>query len=111
MDDNARSWAILAAVYATFALDVFSTFTSSPQTTEINADTRADTLMKWVKIGFVVALAGGVVGTITAKSAVPLVATSAVGVGMYLMYEHAKNTGLKNGGPGTEGQQGASTGW
>lgn len=111
MNDDARSWAILAAVYATFALDVFSTFTSSPQTTEINADKRADTLMKWVKIGFVVALAGGVVGTITSKSAVPLVATSAVGVGMWAMYEHAKKSGLENGGAGTEGQQDASPGW
>lgn len=111
MDGDARSLAILAAVYATFALDVFSTFTSSPQTTEINADKRADTLMKWVKIGFVVALAGGAVGSYAAKSPLPVIATTAVAGGMVLMYQHAKTTGLQNGGPGTEGQQDASPGW
>src|SRR5882724_8164051 len=31
MNEGNRTWAILLAVYATFALDVFSTFTSSPQ--------------------------------------------------------------------------------
>ncbi len=98
MDGNRRTWAILLAVYATFALDVFSTFTSSPQTTEINASARADTLMKWVKIGFVVALAGGAVGSY----ALPLAATATVAAAMWWMYEHAKQSGLENGGPSTE---------
>ena len=102
MNDGKRTWAILLAVYATFALDVFSTFTSSPQTTEINASARADTLMKWVKIGVVVALGGGAVGSYASKSALPVVATSTVAVAMYLLYVHAKNTGLQSGAPGTE---------
>ena len=76
--NSRRTWAILLAVYATFALDVFSTFTSSPQTTEINATARADTLMKWVKIGAVVAVGGGAVGSYIDKSALPVVATSTV---------------------------------
>lgn len=99
---NARTWAILLAVYATFALDVFSTFTSSPQTTEINAEARADTLMKWVKIGVVVAVGGGAVGSYAAKSPLPIMATSIVAVSMWFMYEHAKKSGLENGGPATE---------
>ena len=101
-----RSWAILLAVYATFALDVFSTFTSSPQTTEINATARADTLMKWVKIGAVVAVGGGAVGSYLDKSALPVVATSTVAVSMWLLYVHAKNKGLESGAPGTENYAG-----
>ena len=102
MGNSGRSWAILLAVYATFALDVFSTFTSSPQTTEINATARADTLMKWVKIGAVVAVGGGAVGSYIDKSALPVVATSSVAVAMVLLYVHAKNKGLADGAPGTE---------
>ena len=102
MDGDRRSWAILGAVYATFALDVFSTFTSSPQTTEINAAARADTLMKWVKIGAVVALLGGAVGSYASKSALPIVATTVVAGSMWLLYEHAKEKGLESSEPGTE---------
>jgi hypothetical protein len=102
VDGNRRTWAILVAVYATFALDVFSTFTSSPQTTEINAVARADTLMRWVKIGVGVALLGGVVGSYSSRSAIPLVATSTVAVSMYYLYDHAKKRGLEQGGPPTE---------
>lgn len=97
-----RTWAILVAVYATFALDVFSTFTSSPQTTEINAAARADTLMKWVKIGTVVAIGGGAIGSWTSRSAWPLIATTVVAGSMFYLYEHAKRSGLENGGPSTE---------
>lgn len=97
-----RAWAILIAVYATFALDVFSTFTSSPQTTEINASARADTLMKWVKLGLVVTVAGGAIGSWIDRSALPFLATLIVGGSMYYMYEHAKRKGLENGGPLTE---------
>ena len=103
MGNDRRSQAILLAVYATFALDCFSTFTSSPQTTEINASARADTLMKWVKIGAAVAIAGGVVGAYSAESPLPLVATVAVAAALWWMYEHAKQKGLESSAPGTEG--------
>jgi len=102
VNGDRRSWAILAAVYATFALDVFSTFTSSPQSTEINAAARADTLMKWVKIGLVVAVAGGAVGSYAARSATPLIATTVVAASMFYLYEHAKQRGLDSNAPGTE---------
>src|SRR6516165_9798436 len=39
------------AVFATLMYDVISATNSSPQTTEINARTRAETLMKWVHLG------------------------------------------------------------
>ena len=102
MDGNRRTWAILVAVYATFALDVFSTFTSSPQTTELNAAARADTLMKWVKIGALVALAGGAIGSWTSRSAWPLISTLVVAAVMFYCYDHAKKKGLEQGGIPTE---------
>lgn len=102
MTGDRRSWAILLAVYATFALDVFSTFTSSPQTTELNAAARADTLMKWVTIGTLVAIGGGAVGSWTSRSAWPLISTTVVAGAMWWTYDHAKRAGLENGGPTTE---------
>lgn len=102
MDANGKLWAILLAVWATFALDVYSSLNSSPQTTEINAAARADTLMKWVRIGDAVAIAGGLLGSYVSKSIVPLVGAGGVAVGMHLLYVHAKNSGLESGGVGTE---------
>lgn len=101
-DGKGAVWAILAGVWATFALDVYSALNSSPQTTEINAPARAGTLMKWVLIGDLVAVGGGVAGSLVSKSLVPLAAAGGVAVGMHLLYRHAKNTGLANGGPATE---------
>jgi len=101
MNDR-KMTAALVGIYATFALDVFSTFTSSPQTTELNAKARADTLMKWVKIGLVVALVGGAAGSAIEGNGAPFIATGTVAVLMVLMYVYAKNSGLKSDAPGTE---------
>lgn len=102
MEGNGTSRAILALVAATFALDVFSTFTSSPQTTEINAKARAGTLMKWVAIAFAVAVAGGAYGAWTSRKWTPLLAAGAVALGMYGLYVHARNRGLASDEAGTE---------
>jgi len=101
-------WALLGGVYATFALDVYSSLNSSPQTTEINAAKRADSLMKWVTIADGVALAGGAAGSLIAGSPVPFVAAGFVVLGMHLLYVHAKNSGLANGGASTEDYGGNS---
>ena len=100
--NNRRDVAILLGVYLTFALNVYSAFTSSPQTTEINAQARADTLMKWVKVSSLVAVGGGAVASYVDRSALPLVATSIAAAAMYMVYEHAKKAGLESGEPGTE---------
>lgn len=99
---NGTALAILIGVWATFGLDVFSTFTSSPQTTEINAKARAGTLMKWVWVGAAVAVGGGIAGSISAKRAAPFVATAIVASAMVVLYVHAKNRGLASDEPGTE---------
>lgn len=85
--------AILVGVWATFALDVFSTLNSSPQTTEIFADDRKDSLMHWVKIGDATAIAGGVAGSVFAKSIWPVVGATAVVIFMHMMYAHAVKRG------------------
>jgi hypothetical protein len=81
--------ATLALVAATFALDVFSTLNSSPQTTELFARDREDSLMHWVLIGSGVAVGGGAVGTVVSRQPWPLVSAAAVALGMWLLYKHA----------------------
>lgn len=49
MNDNAAADTI--AIYAMLAYTCIAASCSSPQTAEINADKRAGTLMKWVRIG------------------------------------------------------------
>lgn len=99
---NKLAWVVAFGVWATFALDCYSTFCSSPQTTELNAKARADTLMKWVSIGGVVALAGGAGASAYSGSKAPLLGAGLVTVLMYVCYVHAKNAGLKSDEPGTE---------
>jgi hypothetical protein len=77
---------------------------SSPQTAEINADKRAETLMKWVHLGvgqaamFVI-----IAAAVDRQHRVEIISGGALGIGiMYAQYLHAKSAGLKNGGAGTE---------
>ena len=77
---------------------------SSPQTAEINADKRGDTLMKWVHIG-VGQAAGFVViaAVIDKKHRGEIIAGGALAAGlMYAQYVHALKSGLANPGPSTE---------
>jgi hypothetical protein len=66
---------------------------SSPQTTELFADDREDTLMHWVMIGAGVAIVGGGAATVISKKPWPLIATIAVSVMMLAMYKHAVKRG------------------
>jgi hypothetical protein len=77
---------------------------SSPQTTEINAGARAETLMKWVNIGMVQsAFFVGVAAAIDKKHRTAILAggASAMTV-MYGSYIHARAAGLASSAPGTE---------
>lgn len=94
--------ATLILVAATFSLDVFSTLNSSPQTTELNAGARTPSLMYWVGLGSGVAVAGGLIGSVVARSAWPLIASSAVAAGMVLLYKHASVRGMRQPGMATE---------
>ena len=52
------------AIWAALTYDIISATNSSPQTTEINAKTRAGTLMKWVHIGLIQAVGFAILGVI-----------------------------------------------
>lgn len=85
--------AILIGVWATFALDVFSTLNSSPQTTELFAGDRADSLMYWVTIGGATAVGGGAAASVISRKPWPLFATVLVALFMWLLYRHAVKRG------------------
>ena len=78
---------------------------SSPQTTELNAATRAPTLMKWVHLGVgqsVLFLAAAMAVDRNHRAAIFAGGALAIAL-MYGLYGHAKNNGLANTHlPGTE---------
>lgn len=97
------SAAVTFAVYAALTYDIISATNSSPQTTEINASTRAETLMKWVKLGLWQAALFAAVGTMLDRRRwPPALGAGVAGVLLWVQYVHARNEGLKNGGPSTE---------
>jgi hypothetical protein len=91
-------------VSAGIVYEVIAANCSSPQTAELNASKRADTLMKWVNLGvgqaalFVIAAA-----LFDRGHAKPILAGGAVAAGfMYGLYAHSIRSGLSNPGPPTE---------
>jgi len=99
--------AITMAVFATLMYDVISATNSSPQTTEINARTRAETLMKWVHLGLAQGALFVVLGAaIEARAgrpwAMPVLGGGLAAALLYGQYVHARNAGLASSKPGTE---------
>lgn len=84
--------------------EIIAAACSSPQTTELNAKARSDTLMKWVHLG----VAQGILFVVIAAmydrkdaTAILLGGTLAA-ILLYTQYIHAKNSGLSSNAPGTE---------
>lgn len=103
MDGNGGGTALTIAVYAALVYDIISATNSSPQTTEINAGTRANTLMKWVHLGLAQAAVFVLIGMLLhPKRWPPLVGGGLAGGLLYLQYHHARAEGLRNAGPSTE---------
>jgi hypothetical protein len=102
LGNNGKALAFI--VSAGIVYEIVAAACSSPQTTEINAGARADTLMKWVYIGLgQSALFVGIAAMIEPAQAGPILAGGGLAGGiMYLSYAHAKNAGLANGGTPTE---------
>lgn len=78
---------------------------SSPQTTELNADQRAATLMKWVHVGQVEAVGFLIIAALIddPSYAMAFLAGGVLEMGVTeLEYLHAKRSGLQNPGPPTE---------
>ena len=91
-------------VAAGIVYEIIAAACSSPQTTEINADSRADTLMKWVYIGLIQSvLFVTIAALVDRKHALLYLAggTMAGGI-MYWSYAHAKEAGLASDEEGTE---------
>jgi len=93
-------------VSAGIVYEIIAAACSSPQTTEINASSRADTLMKWVNIGMVqAALFVGVAAIMDKKHRAAILAGGVTAGGlMYAQYAHAKQAGLASNEAGTETQ-------
>lgn len=91
-------------VAAGLVYEVIAAQCSSPQTTEINAAVRADTLMKWVSIGVInAAVLVGIAAAIDPKHRTEVLAGGALGAGiMIVSYAHAKRAGLSHPGKPTE---------
>jgi hypothetical protein len=107
MDGINGSAAIAFGVFGALTYDVIAAACSSPQTTEINAGARAETLMKWVYVGIAQAALFTAIGA-TAERAQgrsvwpPIVGFSLAAGLMWASYAHAKRVGLQNGGATTE---------
>lgn len=96
-------------VSAGIVYEIIAAACSSPQTTEINAASRADTLMKWVHLGIAQAAVFIAVAAYVDRehrSAILAGGGTAAGL-MYAQYVHAKQAGLKSGLPGTEDSGGS----
>lgn len=83
--------------------EIIAAACSSPQTTEINADKRADTLMKWVWIGLGQAALFVAVAAAISDTPNAVIAGGLLGGGLMLaQYQHAKRAGLASNARGTE---------
>lgn len=91
-------------VSAGIVYEIIAAACSSPQTTEINASSRADTLMKWVHIGIGQAAVFVIVAAaIDKRHRAPILLGGALAGGlMYAQYTHAKQAGLASSAPPTE---------
>lgn len=100
----AGSGGIAFLVAAGIVYEIIAAACSSPQTTEINADSRAGTLMKWVWIGIAqAALFIAIAAWIDARHRVAIIAGGVTAMVLMLgQYLHARNAGLASGLPGTE---------
>ena len=84
--------------------EIIAAACSSPQTAEINADKRAETLMKWVYIGLAEAALFIVIAAIVDRphaGAIVAGGTLAAAI-MYFSYAHAKSAGLASSAEETE---------
>lgn len=90
---RAATAAISFGVYADLAANMYSATNSSPQTTELFAGDRSDTLWKYVKVGHAQAVVFGLIGSVLDRSLWPLLGTFSIGAIMHCMYTHALKAG------------------
>jgi hypothetical protein len=91
-------------VSAGIVYEIIAAACSSPQTAEINAHSRADTLMKWVHLGIVQSAAFvAAAAWLDKRHRLQILAGGGVAMAlMYGQYVHARSAGLASSAPGTE---------
>lgn len=102
-----QSEGVAFLVSAGIVFEIIAAACSSPQTTELNANTRAQTLMKWVTIGVVMAAVFVAIAAFLDRkrgnNAAAIMGGGALAGGlMFACYSHAKKAGLRSRLPGTE---------
>lgn len=98
-----QSDAVTFMVSAGLVYEIIAAACSSPQTTEINATARADTLMKWVRVGLAqAALFVLIAWYVDGRRWPALLGGALAGALMWFSYAHARQAGLRSGLPGTE---------
>lgn len=102
--NSARSFGVAFLVAAGFMLEATAAYCSSPQTTEINANKRATTLMKWVNIGTGVGFGFVAIAAVCDPDNRAAIVSGGVlsGASMYGAYVLAKRWGLNSNQAGTE---------
>lgn len=104
LEGKDTSFGIAFLVAAGIVFEIIAYCCSSPQTAQLNAITRAPTLMKWVHVGQVqAAIFITIAAAIDRKHRGAIIAggaaAMAISEGLYL---HAIRAGLSDGGPPTE---------
>lgn len=91
-------------VSAGIVAEIVAKACSSPQTTELNADKRAPTLMKWVTIGLVEAAGLVTIAALIDKRHRSAIVAGALveGVITLAQYVHARDAGMASDEEGTE---------
>ena len=91
-------------VSAGIVYEIIAAACSSPQTTEINADKRAPTLMTWVHIGLIQSAVFVFAAAYFDRKRAPayLAGGISAAVIMYGSYVHARRAGVNSLAPGTE---------
>lgn len=90
------------AVSAEMVYQLVGSNMSSPQTAELNAGARADTLQKWVNLTNAEAAAWILFLSYLDRSLYPVLGGGLALGGMILKYRYAIDSGLKSNAPATE---------
>lgn len=96
----------LLGIYAAVGYDVMSATNSSPQTTELFAGDRADTLWKYVKLGDAQVAGISLFGALVAQKEAPgswvwpVAGAMLTMLAMHMMYAHALESGKAKAGRG-----------
>jgi hypothetical protein len=100
----AGSRGIAFLIGGAFMADIIAKACSSPQTVETNAGRRAETAMKWTRIGMIEgAVFVAIAAYLEPKNASAFIAGGALEAAItYGEYVHAKQSGLASSEPGTE---------